>query len=224
MTERKLSGGILTDRDILKKIANNEITISPLIDAATQVGTASIDLRLGTEFIVFTKSEQSHVRLEKKQEEAELDLRQNLQYFHVKPFLEEKFMLHPGEFALGCTLEYVNIPQDLTGSLQGRSSWARMGLMVHSTAGFVDAGYSGILTLELTNVGRLPIPLYPGLRIAQLSFLQTTSPSIIPYTGRYKQSSNLKGLIAQILDDNELEAIRKLDFKKLRKYVESGEK
>ena len=91
------------------------------------------------------------------------------------------FLLHPGEFVLGSTAERIGIPDDLVGRLEGKSSLARLGLLIHSTAGFVDAGFDGYLTLELSNVATLPITLYPGMKIGQISFLQMTSPADVPY-------------------------------------------
>jgi dCTP deaminase len=94
---------------------------------------------------------------------------------------EDVFVLHPGEFVLGSTLERVRLPDDMVGRLEGKSSLGRLGLLIHSTAGFVDAGWDGYLTLELSNVATLPITLYPGMKIGQISFLQMTSPADQPY-------------------------------------------
>ena len=90
-------------------------------------------------------------------------------------------MLHPGEFVLGSTVERVRLPDDLVGRLEGKSSLGRLGLLIHSTAGFVDAGWDGHLTLELSNVANLPITLYPGMKIGQISFLRMTTPAAVPY-------------------------------------------
>jgi dCTP deaminase len=98
---------------------------------------------------------------------------------------EEPFILHPGEFVLGSTVERVALPNDLVGRLEGKSSLGRLGLLIHSTAGFVDAGWDGQLTLELSNVANLPITLYAGMKIGQISFMQMTTPAEQPYgTGR----------------------------------------
>ena len=93
----------------------------------------------------------------------------------------EAFMLHPGEFVLGSTLERVGVPDDLVGRVEGKSSLGRLGLMIHSTAGFIDAGFDGHITLELANVASLPITLYPGMKIGQISFMEMTSPADKPY-------------------------------------------
>jgi dCTP deaminase len=94
---------------------------------------------------------------------------------------EGVFLLHPGEFVLGATAERVGLPDDLVGRIEGKSSLGRLGLLIHTTAGFVDAGFEGYLTLELSNVATLPITLYPGMKIGQISFLQMTSPADQPY-------------------------------------------
>ena len=94
---------------------------------------------------------------------------------------DDPFVLHPGEFALGSTLERVALPSDLVARLEGKSSLGRLGLLIHSTAGFVDAGWDGHLTLELSNVANLPITLYPGMKIGQISFLRMTTPADVPY-------------------------------------------
>ena len=94
---------------------------------------------------------------------------------------DDVLMLHPGEFILGSTVERVRLPNDLVGRLEGKSSLGRLGLLIHSTAGFVDAGWDGHLTLELSNVANLPITLYPGMKIGQISFLRMTTPAAIPY-------------------------------------------
>ena len=112
-----------------------------------------------------------------------MDVKQNLEDLTelVSVEGEQAFMLHPGEFVLGSTLERVVVPSDLVARLEGKSSLGRLGLLIHSTAGFVDAGWDGQLTLELSNVARLPITLYPGMKIGQISFIRMTSPADNPY-------------------------------------------
>ena len=107
----------------------------------------------------------------------------------------EPYVLHPGEFALAGTLEFIRLPADLAVRLEGRSSWGRVGLQIHSTAGFVDPGFAGTITFELSNIGKVPIPLYPGLRIGQLSFY-SSAQSVIPY--RAKRLSKYAGKIAPV--------------------------
>jgi dCTP deaminase len=122
----------------------------------------------------------------------------------------EPYVLHPGEFALASTLEFIRLPADLAVRLEGRSSWGRVGLQIHSTAGFVDPGFAGTITFELSNIGKVPIPLYPGLRIGQLSFY-SSAPSAIPY--RAKRLSKYAGKIAPVgsafYQDPEYGAIRR---------------
>lgn len=173
----------------------------------TQLGGASIDLRLGSEFIVHRKSKYTHVRFEKRnKKEAKDELEQNIQRFHIKPPPEDQVVLHPGEFALGSTLEYIKLPPDIVGILHGRSSWGRLGIIVHATAGFIDPGYSGNLTFELINDGRLPVPLYVGVRMAQMILFQLPSPSLFSYRGKYHRSIGTK--VTSIFDDPEFDAIR----------------
>src|SRR5271166_6103836 len=99
---------------------------------------------------------------------------------------KESVYLHPGEFVLASTLEWFRLPDDLAGRIEGRSSWRRRGLLVHATAGFVDPGFAGVLTFELSNAGRLPIKLTPGLRIGQVCFFGMSTPSLIPYAKKHK--------------------------------------
>ncbi len=112
-----------------------------------------------------------------------IDVKQNLEELTelVEIAEEDAFILHPGEFVLGSTLERVALPTDLVARLEGKSSLGRLGLLIHSTAGFVDAGWDGQLTLELSNVANLPITLYPGMKIGQISFIRMTTPADVPY-------------------------------------------
>jgi len=197
--------GILSDIDILRKLAKEEIVISPLLDIANQIGSASIDVRLGTEFAVQSKSRHTHIDFQEEQLKEEAKLKRNVQTFHIND-PSDSFILHPGEFALGKTLEYIKLPNNVIGLIEGRSSWGRVGLVVHSIAGFVDAGYSGVLTFELTNIGRLPIPLYAGLRVAQLIFIKTSSPAVLPYSGKYCKDVQISS--SKLLGDDELCAQR----------------
>ena len=161
---------ILSDRSILECLETGRISIAPL--AADSVQPSSVDLRLHNIFRVFRSHTLSHI-----------DVKQNLESLTQVVTIPEKsaFILHPGEFVLGCTLERVALPDDLVARLEGKSSLGRLGLLIHSTAGFVDAGWKGQLTLELSNVATLPITLYPGMKIGQISFIQMTTPAIKPY-------------------------------------------
>jgi dCTP deaminase len=136
------------------------------------VQPSSIDVRLDRFFRVFENHRYPHI--DPAQEQSELTR-------EVEPIGDEPFILHPGEFVLGSTYEVVSLPDDVAARLEGKSSLGRLGLLTHSTAGFIDPGFSGHVTLELSNVATLPIKLYPGMKIGQLCFFRLTSPSEHPY-------------------------------------------
>ena len=161
---------ILSDVSIRTALADGRIAIDPLGDNAIQ--PSSVDLRIDRYFRVFRNHTTSFIDPKEPQE--------NLTEL-VETVEEEPFILHPGEFVLGSTLEYVTLPDDLVARLEGKSSLGRLGLLIHSTAGFVDCGFAGHLTLELSNVATLPIALYPGMKIGQISFLQMTTAAEHPY-------------------------------------------
>jgi dCTP deaminase len=161
---------ILSDRTIREYLDTGRIVIDPFDPAKVQ--PSSVDLTLDRRFLVF----RNHTR-------ALIDVKERLDDLTeaVEIATDGVFLLHPGEFVLGSTAERIGIPDDLVGRLEGKSSLARLGLLIHSTAGFVDAGFDGYLTLELSNVATLPITLYPGMKIGQISFLQMTTPADHPY-------------------------------------------
>ena len=161
---------ILSDRTIKKEIAAGRIVIEPYEEAAVQ--PSSVDLRLDHRFIVFRNHTFSHIDVKANLEEL-TDM--------VEASDDDPFILHPGEFVLGSTAERVAIPADLVGRIEGKSSLGRLGLLIHTTAGFVDAGWDGQLTLEFSNVASLPITLYPGMKIGQISFIQMTTDADNPY-------------------------------------------
>lgn len=161
---------ILSDRSIREALCAGRIGIDPLEDGAIQ--PSSVDLRLDRSFRVFLNHTMGHIDVRK-------DLAELTEQVDIEP--DHVFMLHPGEFVLASTLERVSLPDDLVGRLEGKSSLGRLGLLIHSTAGFVDAGWDGHLTLELSNVASLPITLYPNMRIGQISFLQMTTAADNPY-------------------------------------------
>lgn len=161
---------ILSDRTIREQLAAGRIVIDPL--DAGDIQPSSVDLRLDRYFRVFRNHTMRVIDVKEDQEElTEL----------VEIAEEDVFVLHPGEFVLGSTAERVSLPDDLVARLEGKSSLGRLGLLIHSTAGFVDAGWDGHLTLELSNVANLPITLYPGMKIGQISFLRMTTPADTPY-------------------------------------------
>ena len=161
---------ILSDRTIRELLATGRIVIDPLDPQDIQ--PSSVDLHLDNRFRVFL----NHTRrvIDVKQDQTELTQ-------EVIVDEDDAFVLHPGEFALGSTLERVAIPDDLVGRIEGKSSLGRLGLLIHTTAGFVDAGWDGHLTLELSNVANLPITLYPEMKIGQISFIHMTTPADVPY-------------------------------------------
>ena len=157
---------VLSDRTIRREIAEGRIAVKPIDPEDIQ--PASIDLHLGGGFLVFSNTRLPYI-----------DVRAPLDGLMAAVDVadDQPFMLHPGEFALGSTREHIELPDDLVARLEGKSSLGRIGLLIHSTAGFVDPGWKGRLTLELSNVARLPIALYPGMKIGQISFLRLTEPA-----------------------------------------------
>jgi dCTP deaminase len=161
---------ILSDRTIREELSSGRIGIEPL--GADCIQPSSVDLHVDRLFRVFRNHSQRVIDVRENQEElTEL----------VEVVGDEPLILHPGEFVLGSTVERVRLPDDLVGRLEGKSSLGRLGLLIHSTAGFVDAGWDGYLTLELSNVANLPITVYPGMKIGQISFLKMTTPAETPY-------------------------------------------
>ncbi|HVT00968.1 MAG TPA: dCTP deaminase [Patescibacteria group bacterium] len=170
---------VLSDRDIKKAIKDKRIVIKPSIDTSTQLGSNSIDLRLGNTFRIFDHSKYAYIDPYRKNIGEEITR-------EVKKKDDEPFIIQPGDFVLGTTVEYVEIPDDLVGSLEGRSSIGRLGIIVHSTAASIECGFKGKITLELANMGKMAVALHPGMRICALSFTQMTSPADVPY---YKKKS-----------------------------------
>jgi len=161
---------ILSDRSIREELAAGRIVIDPLDESSIQ--PSSVDLHIDRFFRVFLNHTMGLIDVKEDQEEL-------TELVEIKE--EDRFILHPGEFVLGSTAERVALPDDLVARLEGKSSLGRLGLLIHSTAGFVDAGWDGHLTLELSNVANLPITLYPGMKIGQISFLKMTTAADQPY-------------------------------------------
>ena len=161
---------ILSDRDVRAELASGRIVIDPLDPKDVQ--PASVDVRLGSSFRIFRNS--THTYIDPTLDQPELT---------EEVLVPEggSFVLHPGQFVLGTTLERIGVPDDILGRLEGKSTLGRLGLMIHSTAGYVDPGWEGEITLELSNVAILPIVLHPGRRIGQMSFERMTSPAERPY-------------------------------------------
>ncbi len=165
---------ILSDSDIAKRLKDGDLVIDPLVDLELQIQPASVDLRLSSEFIVYRTAQVAC--LDPRLPET---LEANTERIHVAD--DEPFVLHPGQFALGSTMERVEIPADLVARVDGRSSLGRLAVVVHATAGFIDPGFAGQITLELSNIGPIPVRLYPGMRVAQIVLYQMTSPAERPY-------------------------------------------
>ncbi|MCU0506695.1 MAG: dCTP deaminase, partial [Chloroflexi bacterium] len=161
---------VLADRDIRARIEARSIVIDPYDPGDLQ--PSSVDLHLDRSFRVFRNNRYPYIDVR----QAQPDLTEM-----VTVGEDEGFILHPGEFVLGQTLEWVELPDDLVARLEGKSSLGRLGLLIHSTAGYVDPGWRGNLTLELSNVSNLPIALYPGMRVGQISFLVLSSSVDRPY-------------------------------------------
>jgi dCTP deaminase len=172
---------LLSDGDILAEIKAKRIVLEPYDEALLQ--PSSIDFRLDRYFRVFENHRYPHIDPAADQSDLTRE---------VEPQGEEPFILHPGEFVLGSTLEVVSLPDDIAARVEGKSSLGRLGLLTHATAGFVDPGFSGHVTLELANVATLPIKLYPGMKIGQLCFFQLSSPAQHPY-GSAKYGSRYQG-------------------------------
>ena len=171
----------MSDRDIRASIEAGQIGLEPLEMGLLQ--PSSIDVRLDRFFRLFDNHKYAFIDPAEQQDEL-------TRLIEVDP--TEPFILHPGEFVLGSTYEFVTLPDDVAARLEGKSSLGRLGLLTHSTAGFVDPGFKGHVTLELSNVATLPIKLWPGMKIGQLCFFKLTSPSEHPY-GSEKYSSRYQG-------------------------------
>jgi dCTP deaminase len=174
---------ILSELEIAEAMTSvdeaERLIVTPLIDAKHQIGASSIDVRLGTDFAVLDRSNMSHIEMQGNGDELRRKLERYTQQVRLKP--RQMFYLHPNAFALASTLEFLHLPDNLSARIEGRSSWGRLGLQIHSTAGYVDPGFSGVITFELTNAGSLPIALKPGLRIGQICFLRMSRASRLSY-------------------------------------------
>lgn len=172
---------IFSDRTIKEAIENGRVGIDPYEPSYVQ--PSSVDLRVDRFFRVFENHKYPHIDPRARQE----DLTTIVECSEGEPFV-----LHPGEFVLGSTLERVRLGDDVVARLEGKSSLGRLGLLIHSTAGFVDPGFDGYLTLELSNVANLPIAIYPAMKIGQISFYQMTTPADTPY-GSARSDSKYQG-------------------------------
>jgi dCTP deaminase len=165
---------ILSDADILRRLDEGDLVVEPLADPEIQVQPASVDLRLGREFLEF-----QHANIPCIHPNSEQEVDEYVDETHVEEGGE--YILHPGDFVLGTTVERVAIPDDLIAHVEGRSSLGRLAIVVHATAGLCDPGFSGKITLELSNLGTAPVALTPGMRISQLTFTELKTAAQRPY-------------------------------------------
>lgn len=192
---------ILSDRDIKAQIQAGRIVVtSPNNDHEQHIHASSMDFRLGKYFKVYKKTNLAvldPLKMESFKDFTKL-------YTIEEP--GEPFIIHPGDFVLGVTLEKVKLPDDIVARAEGRSSLGRLGIIIHSTAGFIDAGFEGTITLEITNINTVPVALYPGMRIGQLAFETMSSPAEVPYA--MKTSSKYQGQElpeeSRLVDDPEM--------------------
>jgi len=161
---------LLSDRDIRAEITAGRVAVEPFTESMVQ--PSSVDVRLDRFFRVFENHKYSVIDPSIEQSELTREV-------VVEP--NEYFILHPGEFVLASTYEIITLPDDIAGRLEGKSSLGRLGLLTHSTAGFIDPGFSGHITLELSNVANLPVKLFPGMKIGQLCLIKLSSPAEHPY-------------------------------------------
>jgi dCTP deaminase len=164
---------ILSDKDIKKYIKNGKIRIKPMPNFNLQLGSCSLDLHLSPFFKVFELSDKTFIDTKNQKEDK----------ITKEVVIKDKnyFIIHPGEFVLAQTEEYLELPDDIIGRLEGRSSLGRLGIVVHSTASIFDAGFRGHPTLELGNMGKIPVALYPKMRICAMCFEKLSSPAAVPY-------------------------------------------
>lgn len=179
---------ILPDHEILKCLKEGKIVVEPLGDPDLQIQPAWIDLRLGNEFRTFKIIGVPFIDTRVKTE--------NYTERHIIPD-GESFIIHPGEFVLGTVLEYIKLPSDIMGSVDGQSSLGRMGLVVHTTSSSINPGWEGRLVLEMANIGKMPIKIYPGSKICKITFHRLSSPAKRPYDVRKESKYNRQKEIAE---------------------------
>ena len=177
---------ILSDKTIKEYLEEGKIVIDSLKDEQ-QIQPSSVDMRLGDEFKVFKVIRKPYIDPKDEDDIAE--------YMESSTVPEgEAFIIHPNEFALATTQEYVKVPDDLVARVEGRSSMGRLGVTIHVTAGYVDPGFEGRITLEISNIGAMPVALYPGQRVCQLVFETMTTPAELPYGHPKRNSKYMKQL------------------------------
>jgi len=219
---------ILNDLQIYERLARRDdhrIVVTPILDLNSQLGPSSLDIHLGTEFRVFQRQLYTHFDMFAEEDKQAHEAQRYAPLLPVgfERVTDDFFVLHPGEFALASTLEYISLPNDVAARLEGRSSWGRMGLQIHSTAGFIDPGFRGTVTYELTNLGKVPITLYVGFRVGQLGFYQLSEDSLIPYSAKAgrKYHHQLGTQYSRYFHDPEITRLReRYDRERLQHTVE----
>lgn len=188
---------VLSDRDIIKALEEGRIRIDPAPDLEKQLGSVSVDFRLGRTFMVFEHSRFSYIDPRHPQSIGDA-----MRTIEVEE--DESFIMQPGDFALASTMESLELPADLLGRLEGRSSIARLGITVHSTAAVFEPGWVGTATMELSNLGRMPVALYPGMRICAFSFETVSSPVRTPYREKIgnKYAGQVTPRASQLSEEN----------------------
>ncbi len=191
---------IYSDRDLKRLLAEGRIQIDPAPDLTTQLGSCSLDLRLSNEFSVFEYNRYPYIDI--RDPEQSRDIMKTLTVDDGQPFV-----LHPGSFVLAITLETVELPDDIVGRLEGRSSLGRLGIIVHATASVIDPGWQGRIVLELANHGQMPVALYPGMRVCSVTFEPLSSPVDVPYWKKKqaKYTNQHSPLGSRIADDGKRE-------------------
>ncbi len=164
---------IIPDHEIRKLLKEGKISIEPLDDPDDQIQASCVDLRLGNEFKVFKHTHEPYI-----------DSRNPRDYTEKHVCGDKPFVLHPGEFVLGITKERIGIPPDMAAYVDGRSSLGRLGVTAHITSGWIDPGFSGKLVLEISNLGKMPVTLYPGMKMCKLLLMKLNSPAELPYDKR----------------------------------------
>lgn len=206
----KWGRGVLSKKEIVERLFHKDpsqrLCISPIINQKNQINNGSVDVRLGTEFIISKRTR--YPVLDPKEEDTESRIEEYQDKEYVR--LGKKLILHPHQFVLGSTLEYLRFPNDLLGYVIGRSSWGRLGLVI-ATATLVNPGFVGVITLELVNIGDTPITLYPGIRIAQLAIHKLTTPDKSEYEKVFKSkyTASVGPEFSRIYTDDEWKIWRK---------------
>lgn len=181
---------ILSDRDIKRFVNSDRIKVNPKPDFSEQLGPAGLDFRLGSKFRVFKPTSTPYIdpnnQETQNQNTTVIDVNDSGEQQSLLPHVTKdgprSFVLHPGEFVLGETIETIELPDDIAGRLEGRSSLGRLGIVIHSTAGHFDPGFKGKIVLEITNIGMIPVLLYPGMRFCQMVFEAMSSPVEVSYS------------------------------------------